>query len=103
MAGESEPYEPVLSPRAVRQVNALDADLREFVIEHLQYLAASPVALSYPSPTPPYPPGFQVYEFNGVFHNELHYFAVLFKYAANERDLLIHGIGHMRQPLPDDE
>ncbi len=89
------PYEVELSTRAADRLRNLPAEIRGRVVDHLYRLAAEPVRLSRPAPTPPYPPGFQAYEFTVMGDSVVHRFAVLFKYAQDERFLWVHGIGHV--------
>lgn len=87
------PYAILLSPDAAATRDALPAFLQRKVNVELLRLAGSPVQLSKPSIFPPYPLGYQVYEFETEYHEELHRFAILFKYMPSEEELWIHAIG----------
>lgn len=91
------PYEPELSSRASAKLASLEERLRGPVVEGLYRLAESPTLLSRRAPSPPYLPGFQMFE----FEHEGHRFTILFKYKADEQTLFIHGIGHVAPPPPE--
>lgn len=90
-------YRAVLATRAANDVAKLPVMLRNSLRTELERLCESPATLSRPSVTPPYPPGYQLFEFDKVVSDEVHYFSVLFRYASDEQTLLIHGIGHRRR------
>ncbi len=94
----------LLSPRTAEQIARLPVNRRNVVREHLSDLATKPVELSRPTPTPPYLPGDQMYDFMHKLAGETHHFVVLFKYHSDEVHLWItaitHGTGPLGYPFP---
>jgi hypothetical protein len=94
-------YEVVLSERARDSLNALEETLRSFVDAHLLKLGQSPSAISQPTVSPPYPPGFMVSEFDYDLDEATpHHFAVFFRYAADEVRIIVSAIGHTALDRP---
>jgi hypothetical protein len=82
-----------LSVLAAETLQRMPQDDRSFVSHELGKLAETPVSLSRPSATPPYPSGYQVYEFFRKGQNRTTGFSVLFKYSQDETRLLVAAIG----------
>jgi hypothetical protein len=82
-------------PSAHDELRKWPEELQRAVAYHLRLLEEAPVEHCRSAPTPPYRPGFQMYQFDwyidGV-HNEV---TVLFKYGADERTLWIEGFGRI--------
>jgi hypothetical protein len=77
-------YKLIFSPKIKETIANLPHQVRSCVHEHLKLLADSPVSLSRASVTPPFPPGYQQYDFNCAHRREIHYFTLLFKYGGDE-------------------
>jgi len=84
------PYEVELSPKADERLSALDPVIQSRFLDCLDELATDPVAKSRPSYFP-YAPGYQLYTCNFEANGRKHFFAVLFRYSADETTLLVHG------------
>jgi hypothetical protein len=89
-------YELIFSNEAEEDLGRLPPHLLNIVEEHLDRLAEHPAAVSRPSVSPPYPPGFMMYSFR---HDEAdgteHRFTVLFRYMADEAHLWVGAVGHI--------
>ncbi len=87
-------YRLVYSERAETRLAELPPAILNFVETEMLRFAEHPATLSIPSPSPPYPPGFQLYTFEHPnFDGKRWRFHVLFKYATDETTLLIHRFG----------
>ena len=88
-------YGIAFTSRAEDEFLALAPHLQTFVAARLAELGRSPTVLGRRSPSPPYPPGFMLYEFEyGPAAGERHHFAILFRYGQDEVTLHVIGIGH---------
>ncbi len=88
-------YEVILLPRAEVDFANLETHLQAFVETRFSELGQSPTQLSRRAVSPPYPPGFQIYEFDfDVPGEDRHHFAVLFRYGQDEASLHVAAIGH---------
>lgn len=91
----------VLSTPAQEDLRNLPPELLPIAIDELRRLGANPVTLSRRSVTPPYPPGYQMFEFLRVLDGRRHTVVVLFRYRTNETELFVHAVGHRRQTVND--
>lgn len=94
-------YRVVLSTPAQEDLQKLPAALLAIAIAELRRLGNNPATLSRRSVTPPYPAGYQMFEFVRVLDRHKHTFVVLFRYRTNETELFVHAIGHRRQTIND--
>lgn len=94
------PYDFFIDPQAAARVAQLPPYLQAALADHLHLLCESPVSLSRPAPSPPYRFGYQMYQFDFLRGDKLHYVTVLFKYMADEKTLWIGGVGHMERDAP---
>lgn len=87
-------YEIVLTETAKKRLLSAPEKHRKDLISKLKQLAIAPATLSEKAPSPPYPPGYQVFK---VFVNDdrRHMYSVLFQYASNEVQLIVAIIGHV--------
>lgn len=90
------PYRIVLSTPAADAIRRFHDRQQVQIARQLRRLAKSPAALSWPSVTPPYPPGYQMFEFDLWSKTHRHHFVTLFKYRSNETEIFIHAIGHTK-------
>lgn len=89
-------YEIELAERAAAQLDRLDPMVRLIALDGLLALSADPVGVSQPAPSPPYLPGYQMFQYPPDWRERGHRFTYLFKYRANESTLWIYGIGHVQ-------
>lgn len=87
-------YRAILTTAAAEDISRLPVALRNAVHAELLRLCESPATLSRRSVSPPYPPGYQLFQFDRVLADKVHYFSILFKYGQDEQTLFIHGLGH---------
>ncbi len=73
-------YELIFSATAERDVERVPPALLTYLEGQLDRLMATPVALSRPSVSPPWPPRCQLFEFMTPTSRGLYRFAVLFRY-----------------------
>lgn len=94
-------YQIELTPAAEADLARLPRPLQIAIGEHLLDLAESPTRLSRNAVSPPYPPGFQMSQLwwdPDPESDDRHFFTVLFKFAADESRLIVHGIGYQSVP-----
>ena len=65
-----------------------------FITRHLQQLEEDPHDLSQPSVCPPYPAGYQHYQFSMVLSDVIYTFNVLFKFDEEAKKIVVYRIGH---------
>jgi hypothetical protein len=94
-------YRLLYTGKAIGQLTHLPAEFLDAVEENLNRLAATPVALSLPIASPPFPPRGQ------LFHFEAHdpagarwFFTVIFRYSQDETAL--HVLSVTWRELADD-
>lgn len=78
------PWTPRVTSHFVEDVNGLSRPMREFVLDQLQLLASDPISLSRVAPTPPYVPGFMMYQFDTEYKGKWFMFRAFFKFGENE-------------------
>ena len=86
----------VLHEDAAATIARFPNEVRNEIRLNLLRLAENPATLSRPSVTPPYPAGYQMFQFRVEHDSELHFFTVLFRCGDDEESLIIPGIGHVR-------
>ena len=86
-------YKAILSPGAEQDYLKAPDSHKDAIARRLNELLKAPVRLSRPGPTPPYEPGYQVYEFGVADKIGRFEYAILFKYKDDERHLWIWAIG----------
>jgi hypothetical protein len=89
-------YDVRLTARAEADSAALPSHIQRFLEVRLLELGVSPSRVSRPSVSPPYPPGFMLYEFGYDVAGERWHFSVLFRYHQDETSLIVSGIGARR-------
>lgn len=88
-------YELLVDPWAEACIHESPRDHHGQILNQLDNLSLAPVTLSRSAPSPPYPPGFQVFEFyisdeDGTTHQ----YAALFKYLSDEKHLWVGFFHH---------
>jgi hypothetical protein len=92
-------YKFIFSSKVRNRIANLPYQVRDCVLEHLKLLGETPVSLSRPSVTPPFPPGYQQYGFSCAHKREVHYFTLLFKYGVDEQVIHCLGLSHVVRHL----
>jgi hypothetical protein len=88
-------YDVVLLSNAERHLNSLPIWLQAVMESRLEELSRSPIACARPVPSPPYPPGGMIFEFDhGPIEGTLHHIAIFFRFSQDETKLIVHSIGH---------
>jgi hypothetical protein len=83
-------YHLIYANKALRQLDRLPPEFVEAVEAQLLRLAGSPVTLSIPIASPPFPPRGQLYHFTLTdWHGGLWFFTVIFLYSQDESALRV--------------
>ena len=91
------PHEIRFDEAAEETFRSFDNELKIEIAIRLSSLSDHPLELSRPSPTPPYPPGFQLYDFTHVDEGKRLRISFLFQF--DEPEILIVrriGIVHLK-------
>jgi hypothetical protein len=86
-------YEVQLTNQAEEDFLALPVHVQQFLEKRLDDLSKSPVTLSRPSVSPPYPPGHMIDEVDYALGQERWHLSILFRYHQDEAHLIVTGIG----------
>jgi len=102
MTSGPSPYEIRLSERSRREIRKIVKKyeyLADPILDRQNELRQHPATLSRPTASPPYPPGFQVFEFSIRSEDIKHRVSFFFKYSEDETAIFIAFVGHIEHDL----